>query len=498
MPAPASPPRPQPPDGVIPLHLVLGTVAKVLCSAVFLSGRDIEEARRNSALHALFVHHLHDVLLDLIHVDVDTDRRQVTVSLPLDADNVKRIVAGYRAYYTDFDADWETETQRLVSAAAVSRTARFLGDQGSVILPVDGRPLGFDPVPVTTTLPPAATQEWPMGDLPPAGGHRSNVDRQQVTAAIDKAFANPQAYTAAVVVVHKGEIVGERYRPGIDPDTQLESWSMGKSLTATMVGVLVHQGLLALDQPAPVPLWRAPGDPRASITIRDLLQMSGGLLFSGQDDPRQAWRLGVPDHLYVYSDALDAFQFAIDRPAEFSPGTVGRYRNCDPLTLGYIVKRTVTETLGQEYLQWPQAALFDRIGIRRQILETDWFGNFLLTGFDYGTPRNWARLGLLYLRDGVWQGERILPEGWSAFVSTPAPGWPEPVYGGQFWLNRTGEFALPEDTYMMAGFGEQRVFVVPSADLVVVRMGHRVDTEAPREANNAMLAELMRAVTGVR
>ncbi|MGH9004539.1 MAG: serine hydrolase domain-containing protein, partial [Acidimicrobiia bacterium] len=259
------------------------------------------------------------------------------------------------------------------------------------------------------------------------------------------------------------------------------------------IGVLVQQGLLSLDRPAPVPEWQ--GDPRAQITIRDLLQMSGGLLFSGQDDPRQSWKLGVPDHLYIYSDALDAFRFAVDRPAEFPPGTVGRYRNCDPLTLGYIVRRTVTEVLGRNYLQWPQAALFDRVGIRRQVLETDLYGNFLLTGFDYGTARNWARLGLLYQQDGVWQGERILPEGWSAFVSTPAPGWEEPRYGGQFWLNGTGDFALPEEAYVMSGFGEQRVFVVPSADLVVVRMGHRADTDAAKDATNAMLGALMTAVT---
>jgi CubicO group peptidase (beta-lactamase class C family) len=151
----------------------------------------------------------------------------------------------------------------------------------------------------------------------------------------------------------------------------------------------------------------------------------------------------------------------------------------------------VTETLGEEYLTWPQSALFDRIGIRRQVLETDWYGNFLLTGFDYGTARNWARLGLLYLQDGAWEGDRILPEGWSEFVSTPAPGWSEPEYGGQFWLNGVGEFALPSTAYMMAGFGEQRVFVVPSHDVVIVRMGHRADTDATRESTNAMLSAVM-------
>jgi len=479
---------------VIPLHLVLATAAKVLCSAVFLSGRDLEEALRNSGPHALFVHHLADVLLDLISIDVDGDERSLSVSVSLDAPTVERIVAGYRAYYEDLEADWDAETERLIGLGAVSRTARFLGDQGSVILPVDGRPLGFSPAGVRSALPDAATLDWPMGDRLGSDTASSAVDRQIVADAIDLAFSDDEAYTAAVVVLHGGQIIGERYREGFDQHTQLESWSMGKSLTATLIGLLIQQGHMTIDEPAPVPAWQQLGDPRAEIRVADLLQMSSGLLFSGQDDPRQRWGLGVPDHLYIYSEALDAFEFATDRPAEFPPGTVGRYRNCDPLTLGYIAKRIVTEQLGQNYLQWPQAALFDKIGIRRQVLETDWYGNFLLTGFDYGTARNWARLGLLYLQDGTWEGERLLPEGWSQFVSTPAPGWEEPRYGGQFWLNRTGDFDLPEDAYFMAGYGEQRVFVVASANLVVVRMGHRSNTDVPKDATNAMLRELMKAV----
>lgn len=489
-------PLPEPLPGVIPLELVLGTVAKVLCSAVFVSGRDIDEARRNSAPHALFVHHLHDVLLDLIDVDVAHEAREVTVSLRLDRTNVERTVVGYRAYYDDLEADWEAETERLVTLGAVSRTARFVGDQGSLILPRDGRPLGFEPVAVITALPDAASQAWPMGDRLGTGAMTSALDRQAVTRAIDTAFADDEAHTAAVVVLHNGELVGERYRDGIDMHTQLESWSMGKSLTATLIGVLVQQGLLSIDEPAPVPAWQGDDDPRNNITVRDLLQMSGGLKFSGQDDPRQTWHLGVPEHLYIYTDAVNAFEFAVNRPLEFPPGTVGRYLNCDPLALGYIVKNTVTDDLGQDYLQWPQAALFDRVGIRRQVIETDWYGNFLLTGFDYGTARNWARLGLLYQQDGVWQGERILPEGWSTFVSAPAPGWEEPRYGGQFWLNGTKEFDLPTEAYYMSGFGEQRVFIVPSANLVIVRLGHRAHTDAAKDSTNAFLRELMTVVSG--
>jgi CubicO group peptidase (beta-lactamase class C family) len=482
------------PDGVIPLHLFLAKVAKVLCSAVFLSGRDIEEARKNSAFHVLHIHHLEQVLLGLFDVSVDRVAKTVIVSLTLDEETVPRIVAGYRAYYHDFSADWAAESERLLGLRQVSRTARFVGDQGSIILPRDGGPLRFEPVLVRTTLPDGATQAWPMGDRLDDPAATGSAAPSRVAEAVDEAFAELAATTAAVVVLHRGEIVGERYRDGIGMHTQLESWSMGKSITATLVGVLVQQGLLTIDEPAPIPEWQQPGDPRAAITVRDLLQMSGGLLFSGQDDPRDQWRLGVPDHLYIYCETLDVFAFSINRPAQHPPGRVGRYRNCDPLALGYIVKRIVTEKLGQNYLRWPQAALFDRIGIRRQVLETDLYGNFILTGFDYGTARNWARLGLLYLQDGMWNGARVLPQGWTKFVSSPAPGWHEPRYGGQFWLNGTGEFDLPRDAYYMAGAGEQRVFIVPSLDLVVVRLGHRAGDTAARTSINAMLRKLVQTV----
>jgi len=128
-------------------------------------------------------------------------------------------------------------------------------------------------------------------------------------------------------------------------------------------------------------------------------------------------------------------------------------------------------------------------------METDLHGNFILTGFDYGTARNWARLGLLYLRGGMWDGRRVLPANWPAVVSTPAPAWDTPRYGGQFWVNRIGEYQLPEDAYYMAGAGEQRVFIVPSADLVVVRLGHRAGDDTAKAAVNAMLRELMAVVT---
>jgi CubicO group peptidase (beta-lactamase class C family) len=296
-----------------------------------------------------------------------------------------------------------------------------------------------------------------------------------------------------MVVVHGGQIVGERYMPGITRDTQLESWSMGKSLTATLVGLMVQARAFALDDPAPVAEWRRPGDPRGKITVRDLMRMSSGLRFTGQDDKHLDPETEYIDHFFIYAGAVDAFKFSITSPVEFPPNTVGRYRNCDPLTLGFLVQQAVRRR-GEEYLTYPQRALFDRIGIRRQVLETDPYGNFLLTGYDYGTARNWARLGMLYLQDGMWQGQRLLPEGWAKFVSAPAPAWKEPEYGGLFWVNGGGRWNLPRDAYFMSGAGGQHTFVVPSHDLVVVRMGHQRGAPVGSKLLNQSLAAIVAAL----
>jgi CubicO group peptidase (beta-lactamase class C family) len=181
----------------------------------------------------------------------------------------------------------------------------------------------------------------------------------------------------------------------------------------------------------------------------------------------------------IYHGAVDVFRHAIERPLEYPPNTIWRYHNCDPLTLGAIVRQTV-EARGEEYLTYPQRALFDKIGIRDHVLEVDPWGNFVMTGFDYGTGRDWARFGLLHLWDGVWKpsGERILPEGWVEFVSTPAPADDTQGYGGQFWLNAGGRHPnIPRDAFWAAGAWGQLTMVIPSRDTVIVRLGHTRDSE---------------------
>ena len=219
------------------------------------------------------------------------------------------------------------------------------------------------------------------------------------------------------------------------------------------------------------------------------MRMSSGIRFSRgspEDIP------GYHDHDLGYTGAIDAFRFATTRPLQFEPNTFGRYRNSDPLALGMIIRDAVRKR-GEEYLTWPQRALFDRIGIRRQVLETDPYGNFLLNGYDYGTARNWARLGMLYLNDGMWMGQRLLPEGWTKFVSTPAPAWKDSTYGAMVWVNARGVWPeLPRDAFAFRGAGLQDVYVIPSHDLVIVRMGHFIGMQpgtADLRRANALLME---------
>ena len=426
-------------------ELSLGFAAKVLCSTVFVARLPVDEALEHSVYPTMF-DRLDLAPGDLTRVDVDQDAGRVT----------------------------------LGTADGLHRTAAFYGAQGCVLHPREHNGVYFEPARVPAA--PIGDPETVLDSSFEWEGAAIDVDR--LGQGIDAAFVR-DAYTAAVVVVHQGTVVGERYAVGVTVDTALVGWSMGKSLTTALLGVLIQQGeKLSIQQPAPVPSWRREGDARQEIRIVDLLQMSSGLKFSTFGDPEDQWRHRHPDHLYVYSGATDVFTFSENSVLEHAPRTVGRYRNCDPLVLGAIIRRTV-EDRGQNYLTFPYTDLFARIGARGVVLEPDPWGNFVLTGFDYARARDWARLGQLWLQDGIWEGERILPQGWADFASSPAPAWDSPEYGGLFWLNRVRRWNLPEDAYYMAGGGGQYTFIVPSLDLVVVRLGHYKGGQSSAESEQS-------------
>ena len=372
--------------------------------------------------------------------------------------------------FFSYDVDAEKRTVTVRGEGFPARTAKYNGDQGCTILPRGETDVHFTPVTVARNLPDAAGQPWPMGDAGATTPVPAGVNGDRLAAALDWGVAQREQNTRAIVVAYRGKIVGERYAPGWTKDTPQISWSAGKSITAALVGISVKRGELTLDEVAPVKEWRASGDARGQIRIRDLLHMSSGLDFANLGlGPETYTRANK--HMRIYFDGLNVFEHAVNQPQEIPPDTQWRYRNSDPLTLGRIIREKV-EARGENYLRYPQRALFDRIGARNFVLETDAWGNFIMTGFDYGSARDWARFGLLHLWDGVWQGERILPEGWVQFVSTPAPADKSKGYGGLFWLNRGGAWqGVPEDAFMASGHMGQYTMVIPSREVVVVRLG---------------------------
>ena len=177
------------------------------------------------------------------------------------------------------------------------------------------------------------------------------------------AIFRSENYTAAFVVVHQGRIIAERYGAGAHKDMPLESWSMGKSIAAILYGRLAHQeGRWDPNQPAPIKEWQSKDDPRAKIRVADLFNMSSGLKFSSRGDPPNTWGQAHPDHVYIYSGAVNVYDFSVNKPAELPPNTVGRYRNCDPLLIGYILKQRL-EDRGESYLEFPRKHLFDKLDI---------------------------------------------------------------------------------------------------------------------------------------
>ncbi len=445
-----------PPPGD-PLEHHAAGFAKIMCSAVFITGLDPEFAAENVGYFTA----PYAERARLGRPVIDRGKKEVHVSLP----------------------------------NGVKRTARYLGSQGCVTLPKGKDKFEFTPKTVRSALPDASRQEWPMGDV--TTPLPKEIDAAKLKQAIDAAFDPPEGLTAAFVVTWKGRLIGERYGEGITKTTPLESWSMGKSLTATLMGILIKRGVYDLWQSAPVPEWQSPGDPRAKIRIADILHMSSGIRIRAPQDPDYDRSGPYPDHVYLYTGGVNSFQYAATRPLQWPPNTVGRYRNTDPVLINYLVRLGVEGKLKEDYLSFPQRTLFDKIGVRTMVMETDPYGNFLTQGYEFASGRDWARLGNLYLQDGVWNGERILPEGFVKFVSTLAPAWEadgRPIYGGFFWLNGDGAFPVPKEAYYMAGAGGQTTLIIPSHDLVVVRLGHYKGSAPGDRAFKRALALLIETV----
>ena len=446
-----------PPPGEALHHQTAG-FAKILCSGVFITGLDAADA----------------------------------------AANVGGFISPFdeRRHVVDTVVDYEQERVALTLPDGVTRTAKRYENQGCVAHGIGEDSVHFVPTTVERNLPPAATTPWPMGDVLSDAPWPSEIDMEKVEEALDIGFGPAEARTLGLVVTYKGRILGERYGEGIDIHTPLESWSMTKSLTGTLMGVLIEQGTYELWQPAPVPEWQEPGDPRQEIRIGDIMRMSSGIKINAPSDPDYDRDI-YADHYYLYTATSNSYEWAATRPQEWPPNTIGRYRNTDPVLTSYLIRLGV-EGRGQDYHSFPQHDLFDKIGIRDGLIETDPQGNFLGQGLAFLPARDWARLGNLYLQDGVWDGERILPEGYVEYASTLAPTWVSDgrlQYGGAFfWVNGQGGQGLPESAYSMRGAGGQSTTIIPTHDLVVVRLGKYTGSGPGGQALNQAFGLLMEAV----
>lgn len=343
--------------------------------------------------------------------------------------------------------------------------------------------------------PPVLNQDslpWPTGNLI-IDSLPKGIKNDILIKTLDEAFfeqdRSKPMNSLAVVVVYDGKIIAERYAPGFYHDSRLMGWSMTKSITNALIGILVKEGKLRTDEPAPIEEWQ--NDDRKNITLNNLLQASSGLKWSeSYFVPTSTFH-----KMFIHSD--DKAAYAREMKLTDEPGKHFVYSSGTTLILSGIVRQTVGD---ESYYKFPYEQLFYKIGMNQAIMEPDASGTFVGSSYCYASARDWARFGLLYLNDGMWNGERILPEGWVKYTTTPGPAAEMGEYGAQWWLNAGAKNyanhrrypTLPADAYWADGFEEQFVMVIPSKKLVIARLGishHGFDFEK-------LVSEIISALPG--
>jgi CubicO group peptidase (beta-lactamase class C family) len=413
-----------------------GYVAKYLCSAVFISGRNPDDVLREDVAPV-------NPLAAVISADIDRLNKRVTAaSFGL----YKETAVYHEGCGCTLAVGVGEEDLRMRNIAAVAPE----------------KPLPDD-------LP------WPSGNGEIAVPLPAVFDESKLSKALDNAFAESGSEklknTRAVLVVYDGRLIAERYAPGFDRNMPLLGWSMSKSITNALVGIMVKNGKLHLKEPAPVPEWRKEGDPRGKITLDQLLRMSSGLEFGEIYKP-------LYDATKMLYRSSDFAAYAAAKPLEAAPDTKWSYSSGTANIISRIV-RTEAEKNYPDSFTFMREELFDRIGMQSAVPEPDPSGTYVGSSYTFATPRDWARFGLLYLQDGVWNGVRILPEGWVRYTTTPTQGAPIGQYGALFWLNagpvsdpgKRRWPSSPADAYSADGYQEQKVIVIPSRKLVLVRFG---------------------------
>ena len=297
----------------------------------------------------------------------------------------------------------------------------------------------------------------------------SNVDYTKLNLAVANAFdakGQIKKRTRSLLVIYKDKIIAEKYDTGFDKNSKILGWSMTKSITATMFGILEKQRKFDIDDPAPIPEWA--NDNRKLITTSDLLHMNSGLQWVEDYTT-------ISDVSKMLFLAEDMTRAQLEKPAEFKPNMRWNYSSGTTNLLSGILRKQFKTH--QEYLDFWYSALIDKIGMNSMVIETDMAGNYVGSSYGWATTRDWSKFGLLYLHKGNWNGEQIFNESWEKYTTTPTNR-SEGRYGAHFWLNAGGNFRdVPKDMYFCSGFQGQMIVIIPSLDLVVVRMGLKEDPE---------------------
>jgi hypothetical protein len=304
---------------------------------------------------------------------------------------------------------------------------------------------------------------FPYGNLESKDTVFSTIDYVKLNAAVANAFDKKgkiDKRTRSLLVIYKDKIIAEKYDIGFNKESKILGWSMTKSITSAMFGILEKQGKINIYAPAPIPEWA--NDERKNITTNDLLHMNSGLEWEEKYDK-------ICDATEMLFQAEDMSRSQLVKQAIHKPNTHWNYSSGTTNLLSGILRKQFKTH--QEYLDFWYASLIDKIGMNSMILETDMTGNYVGSSYGWATTRDWSKFGLLYLHKGNWNGEQIFNESWAKYTATPT-NTSNGDYGGHFWLNSGGKFPdVPRDMYYCGGFQGQMVVIIPSLDLVIVRMG---------------------------
>ena len=394
-------------------------------------------------------------------------------------DELNRIYPDYRAAFAQLPEAQIDPKAKTVSVAyndnMPARHAVYTGSRGCMQLPTGARLEDFDREAYfqravsRRQIAASKKKQWPLGDKLDAPLWMDTEAGAFVRAQIDRAFDRDTygvgTETTATLVIKDGEIIAEKYRDGFDMHTPQRTWSVAKSIAATIIGAAVQDGIISVGDKATFEHWDGQNDPRRAITLENFLHMGSGLDASPRGNRTGDIYFGggrVVDHT--------------NRRLIAAPGSRWYYANNDTMLAMRMLRERFEDV--SEYHDYPFAKIFKRLGMLHTHPETDWNGDFILSSQVYTTARDLGRLGLLYLNNGVVNGEQILPEDWAAYVASPAPVQP-PLrangtrrfgYGAQFWLLE-GFNDLPEGTYAALGNRGQSLVIVPSENMIIIRRG---------------------------